>query len=27
MNYLDINRVLAIHHEVIEQAGGAQGVW
>lgn len=26
MNYLDINQVLAIHHEVIEQAGGSQGV-
>lgn len=25
MNYLDINQVLAIHHEVIKQAGGSQG--
>lgn len=26
MNYLNINQVLAIHSEVIEQAGGSRGV-
>lgn len=26
MNYLNINQVLAIHSEVIEQAGGARGI-
>jgi len=26
MNYLNINQVLAIHSEVIEQAGGSRGI-
>ena len=26
MNYLNINQILAIHSEVIEQAGGSRGI-